>query len=452
MAFIREHQLSIMLFMSGICGILAFTTLFTESLSRRKKGILALMELSAMMLLLSDRLSYLYRGVPGGRGFFIVHVGNGLVFLLSIFIPHLVTQYLKDLLRHEGGLESAPRLLKLCDGLFAAGALLLIASQFTGLYYTFDAQNRYQRSPGFALSYVVPILIVLLQEATILKYRERLSRGFILSLTLSIALPTVMSIVQVFCYGLSLTSMMMVFMVIVFYIYALNDLNRAFERARTQELEFYKEAEKKEAAMFEQTAQALANAIDAKDKYTHGHSTRVAAISKQIAEEAGFSQKECSRIYFAALLHDVGKIGIRDEVINKTGRLTDEEFEHIKLHPVLGYQILSSIRQSPSLSIGALYHHERYDGSGYPEGLRGEEIPEVARIIAVADAFDAMSSTRSYRSQLPDRKVRDELVKGMGKQFDPKYAGILLRIIKEGRLPPASSADIPDSGTPPASI
>ena len=144
---------------------------------------------------------------------------------------------------------------------------------------------------------------------------------------------------------------------------------------------------------------------------------------------AGLSDKACDQVYFAALLHDIGKIGIRDEIINKEGKLTEEEFEQIKLHPIFGDQILSSIKQSPTLCLGAHYHHERYDGTGYPEGLRGEAIPQIARIIAVADAYDAMSSTRSYRGKLSPQKTRDELVRGMGKQFDPEYAEIMLRIL-----------------------
>ena len=174
---------------------------------------------------------------------------------------------------------------------------------------------------------------------------------------------------------------------------------------------------------------ALANAIDAKDKYTSGHSKRVADLSKKIAKEAGLSEEECDHVYFAALLHDVGKIGVRDDVINKPGKLTDEEFENIKLHPVLGNQILSSIRQSPYLSEGAHYHHERYDGKGYPEGLKGDAIPVIARIIAVADAYDAMTSTRSYRGALSKEDVRNEILNGMGKQFDIKFAAILLEMI-----------------------
>ncbi len=181
--------------------------------------------------------------------------------------------------------------------------------------------------------------------------------------------------------------------------------------------------------MFGQTAEALATAIDAKDKYTHGHSTRVADYSVQIARALGKSERECEQIYYAALLHDVGKIGVPDDIINKDGRLTDEEFAQIKLHPVHGNNILSRISESPYLSIGANYHHERYDGRGYPAGLRGEHIPEIARIIAVADAYDAMTSNRSYRSAIPQHIVKEELLKNSGTQFDPAFAKIMVQMV-----------------------
>ncbi len=183
--------------------------------------------------------------------------------------------------------------------------------------------------------------------------------------------------------------------------------------------------------LFEQTAEALSGAIDAKDRYTNGHSQRVADYSQMIAKEAGLSEEECEKVYFAALLHDVGKIGVPIEILSKKGRLTDEEFEQIKQHPVIGGQILSSIRRSPWLSIGARYHHERYNGKGYPEGISGEDIPELARIIAVADAYDAMTSNRSYRNAIPQQIVREEIVKGTGSQFDPDYAKIMLRLIDQ---------------------
>ena len=181
--------------------------------------------------------------------------------------------------------------------------------------------------------------------------------------------------------------------------------------------------------LFEQTATALVNAIDAKDAYTHGHSSRVAEYSRKIAELCGKTPKECDEIYHIALLHDVGKIGIAESIINKEGKLTEEEYEAIKQHPVLGSQILKSINEYPDLIIGARFHHERYDGRGYPDKLKGEDIPEIARIISVADAYDAMTSRRSYRDPIPQMSVREEIVKGSGSQFDPKFAKIMQHLI-----------------------
>ena len=179
--------------------------------------------------------------------------------------------------------------------------------------------------------------------------------------------------------------------------------------------------------------ETLADAIDAKDTYTHGHSRRVAEYSSEIARRSGHTEDYCRDIYMMGLLHDVGKIGIPDAVINKPGRLTDEEFAIIKTHPMKGYKILSNIHEMPSMATGARYHHERYDGRGYPDGLLGEEIPEAARIIAVADAYDAMTSNRSYRQLMPQEKVRTEIEKGKGSQFDPAFAGIMLHMIDEDR-------------------
>lgn len=181
--------------------------------------------------------------------------------------------------------------------------------------------------------------------------------------------------------------------------------------------------------LFRQTATAMVNAIDAKDPYTHGHSSRVAEYSKKLAEMNHKSPEECEEIYYTALLHDVGKIGIPSSIINKPDKLTKEEYEIVKQHPATGAQILENISEYPFLSIGAHYHHERYDGKGYPAGLKGNDIPELARIISVADAYDAMTSIRSYRDPIPQDKVREEIVKGTGTQFDPEYARLMLHLI-----------------------
>lgn len=176
---------------------------------------------------------------------------------------------------------------------------------------------------------------------------------------------------------------------------------------------------------------ALAQAIDAKDTYTNGHSGRVAEYSKEIAKRYGYTKERQDGIYMMGLLHDVGKIGVPDAVINKPDRLTDDEYELMKQHPVQGELILKKIEEMPKLSIGARWHHERYDGKGYPDGLSGTDILEEARIIAVADAYDAMTSRRSYRGILSQEHVRDQIEKGRGTQFDPVFADIMLQMMSE---------------------
>ena len=179
--------------------------------------------------------------------------------------------------------------------------------------------------------------------------------------------------------------------------------------------------------------QTLAEAIDAKDNYTNGHSGRVAKYTREIARRFGYSQKRQDEIYMMGLLHDVGKIGVPDAVINKPAKLTEEEYAQIKTHPVMGDRILKNIRERPKLAVGARWHHERYDGTGYPDGLSGDKIPEEARIIAVADAYDAMTSHRSYRDILPQDIVRKEIKNGKGTQFDPAFADIMLDMIEEDK-------------------
>lgn len=180
-----------------------------------------------------------------------------------------------------------------------------------------------------------------------------------------------------------------------------------------------------------QIVKTLSGAIDAKDTYTNGHSTRVAEYSREIAKRAGFSEKQQDDIYMMGLLHDVGKIGIPESIINKPARLTEEEYRVIQNHPAMGAKILSNITEFPKLATGARWHHERYDGKGYPDGIAGEDIPVEARMIAIADAYDAMSSRRSYRDALTQDYIRGELVKGRGTQFDPIFTDVMLEMMAE---------------------
>lgn len=179
--------------------------------------------------------------------------------------------------------------------------------------------------------------------------------------------------------------------------------------------------------VFLTSVNAMAALIDARDPYTKGHSERVAHYSVLIAENLGWNREEVRRIYEAALLHDVGKIGVPDRILLKASELSKSEMEIMKNHTVFGADILKGIERVKDLELGARYHHERFDGKGYPEGLKGEKIPLIARIICVADSFDAMSSDRCYRLKLPFDKIRKELLAGSGTQFDPKVVSAFLK-------------------------
>ncbi len=174
--------------------------------------------------------------------------------------------------------------------------------------------------------------------------------------------------------------------------------------------------------------------IDAKDPYTNGHSKRVATYTKRIAKEFGYDGEALDRIYYVALLHDCGKIGVPDNILGKPGRLTNEEFQVIKSHTVRGGEILSSFKSLNNVGEGALYHHERYDGNGYPSGKAGEEIPFIARMICVADSFDAMNTNRVYRDKRTKEHILEEIESNRGRQFDPQIADVMLGLIRSGQI------------------
>ena len=355
-------------------------------------------------------------------------MGNIVVYMLTQFIIFAFIHYVMNIIREDRKMK-IPRVLRFLCALTFAGILLVFAGLFSTYLYYFEEGNIYHRGPGYLLCYVIPGITTVAMVWFVIVYRKHFSRTICLSLLLFLLGPVAAAIVQYFLYGLPLQNITIAIMSILAYIFAYLDINDKVDRANTIKIEHLEEQRKLSQRLFEQIANVLASAIDAKDEYTRGHSHRVAEYSEKIAREMGKSEEECKKIYYTALLHDVGKIGVSDRIITKNGKLTDEEYEIMKQHPVIGSQILSSVKDYPYLGIGARYHHERYDGLGYPDGLKGEEIPEVARIISVADAYDAMTSNRSYRSAFPQQDVRDEIVKNAGTQFDPDMAKIMQHFI-----------------------
>lgn len=182
------------------------------------------------------------------------------------------------------------------------------------------------------------------------------------------------------------------------------------------------------------TILVISNAVEAKDEYTSQHSHRVADFSCMIAKKLGWTETQIAQLRNIALLHDIGKISVRESVLNKPGRLTDEEFAEIKRHTVVGGEILHDLTLIPNVALGAKFHHERYDSRGYPTGLEGTDIPLEARIIGIADSFDAMRYRRVYRGECDPNYILGELEKGRGTQFDPELLDIFLKVIEEEHL------------------
>ena len=229
---------------------------------------------------------------------------------------------------------------------------------------------------------------------------------------------------------------LLVLVLILLVVYATSEYERKEERMAMEAAQ--KKALEEENRRIEyqtltdQAIHAIAKTIDAKDKYTNGHSVRVAQYAREIAKEEKWNPEEQEKLFYTALLHDIGKISVPDKILNKPGRLNEEEYAIIKQHTTSGYNILKDMTSIRYIMDGAHYHHERYDGTGYPEGLKGEQIPVVARIICVADTVDAMYSARVYRQEMSLEYIEGELVRCSGAQFDPRFAQDMLNVLKRG--------------------
>jgi HD-GYP domain-containing protein (c-di-GMP phosphodiesterase class II) len=205
--------------------------------------------------------------------------------------------------------------------------------------------------------------------------------------------------------------------------------------------------EQKNKEIMEMSARAILQALDCKDHYTFGHSMRVTYFSLIIGKELGLSETELVELEYSALFHDIGKIGVPEQVLNKPSRLTDEEFKIMQSHPEMSAQILNGFAIFEKAAINAKHHHERFDGRGYPSGLKGEDIPLFARIILIADTFDAMTSTRPYRKGLPYPVAYEELMRFSGSQFDPKLVQAFIRGMRNEEAKGEKTFFIPTMGS-----
>ena len=318
--------------------------------------------------------------------------------------------------------------------------LCLIVNLFTGTIFSFDHTGAYVHGVGYYFVYVFPYYFIIYAIGILFFHFKQFAPVQRVSIIILFVLCMIGPLAQMLFFPdvlLSLFTMPIGLLVCMFTLETpdyqllmktmgeLNDLRLHLQ----QEVE--RQTERSERLSL-QALKTLAVTIDAKDKYTNGHSARVAEYAREIVRRSGGSEKEQNEIYYIGLLHDIGKIGVPDEIINKPSKLTDEEFQVIKTHPVIGADILKNISMDiPGIEVGARWHHEQYAGGGYPEGRKGDQIPKVARIIGVVDAYDAMTSKRSYRDVLPQHVVRREFVEKSGIQFDPVYAKLMVEMIDE---------------------
>ena len=310
----------------------------------------------------------------------------------------------------------------------AFAAICAISSVNFCLLFVLNILQFNALSEMFIVSPIMVLVAVVVTICTMVLDVRNKQNGSYRIASIGMALFSFFSVAQVVEYIVRPVTFTATFLVIgLFFLAAFSVANAVSDMANTQIERAHAVA--KVQSISEEAMESLAKTVDAKDRYTSGHSQRVADYSCRLARLMGFNDDQLHDLYYVALLHDVGKIGIPDEIINKPGKLTDEEYATIKSHTVIGGEILETFTNLPGLDIGARWHHERYDGTGYPDGLAGEEIPLICRIIGVADSYDAMSSCRSYRDALPQEVVRAEVEKGKGTQFDPAIADLMLQLI-----------------------
>lgn len=364
---------------------------------------------------------------------------------LAISLGYCFLQYVESYVNEDAGRIKSIHINK-CVHL---SLLAIIAiNMFTGLLFSFNEEGEYIHGSLYLLIYIAPLYYLLFSTIVLIRNQRFFNAKQKLSIGIYIVMCLLGPIMQMLWFPdvlLSVFTPSIALLIILFsmetpdYQLLMKTLAELDELQKNLQIEVKKQTKKAEdrrekvERLSEQVILTLAKTIDAKDKYTNGHSERVAAYSREIAKRMGMSEQEQQEIYHMGLLHDVGKIGISDAIINKPGKLTEEEYQMIKKHPEIGGEILATISELPNISIGAKYHHEKYDGTGYPSKVAGEDIPLRARIIGIADAYDAMTSRRSYRDVLPQQVVREEIEKGRGTQFAPECVDIMLQMIEEDR-------------------
>ena len=375
----------------------------------------------------------------------LLYLCNGGYYFAAALSGYFLVQYTRT--RGENNALSGP-LLQLDRLVLLGYALLLVSNVWTGVVFTLE-NSSYLFGPAHIIVYLMPGYFLLhgfvrvLSTHTAYTLKEMLCNlGFVFLMVSGMVLqcfffPDVLLTV----FNTSLGILALLFGLetkdypkLVKALEELEYLHKNLEREVERQSALARQRELQVEQMSLDTVHALALSIDAKDEYTRGHSTRVAQYSRQLARALGWVPQHVEQLSNAALLHDIGKIGVPDSILKKPSTLDDEEYAVIKNHTLWGAEILKNVTNIPDATVVARSHHERWDGTGYPDGLAGTQIPLGARIVAIADAYDAMSSARVYRQPLSHSTIRSELLQGRGTQFDPQLLDAFLPLFDSGEL------------------
>ena len=371
---------------------------------------------------------------------------NGLYFLSGAVVAILFLSYCVSVAFGDDKSDKTRKIISISATIILAiYGIALFVNNFTGFFFYFDYTKdfAYCAGPVYLLVNLLAVLFTIESFVLFIIKKNKFNKRQIISTILFYASFFISFLLQLFAFpkvllsdfGIAIGALIVFFSIetpdyinLIRTLDELNELKASLEiqvKIRTHELDLEKKSYEE---LTLETLSSLAQVIDAKDHYTNGHSFRVAAYAKGIAEELGLSYQECEQIYFAGLIHDVGKIGIKEGILTKPGKLTPEEYKLIQAHSSLGGDILRGIKEFPIFEKVARNHHERYDGTGYPDKLKGEEISLEARIVTIADTFDAMTSDRSYRKALTDEYALNELQRYKGTQFDPNLVDIFVKL------------------------
>ena len=395
-------------------GMAAFTVHISRNpvLKKKNRTFLVLASVSLIIVLLTESFSLLMEGHPEYNTVYMINLTICMVASIWI-IPCQLLGF------------SFPKIGKIISGVGIIYTILFIAAVPRGLVYYISADGIYQAGSRSILLTSMLVLWSCISLIILVGLGIRFHSQHPVILILIAGIEILSQIFSSIGTYDIIRTLGMAFAFLLVYSY--------FENLTEQQL--YSELEvsnnrNKELSL--QVVNALVSAVDAKDKYTNGHSCRVADYSVLLAEKLGWDENNLFQLKYDALLHDVGKIGVPDSVLNKPGRLSNAEFDIIKSHTVFGANILSKMTTLPSACQAARWHHERFDGKGYPDKIAGKDIPENVRIISIADTFDAMNSDRIYRRALSKDIIIKELEKGKGTQFDPELADVFIELYQEG--------------------